>query len=990
MSDKASGNGTEGRRDDDQELDSTNTPEGEELSIDPESGDQLDPTDRWWDDSDSDGREGKGNRRLTEEERAAAEAAKETEKESEEVELHDSELTDSEEELIDTEEVDVDSSSDEESPKEESSDEEDGFDEAVESEAKSEGKGEELKVDSEEGEIEEKPVDVGALIKKLEPVEGLDEILGDDVDEESEEEERPGDPMPWEQDDEEVDESSEEEKEDSATAEDESDKEEDSNTSKTDSPKKKAKKDKATIKVDLKDEATLVVEQEDSEEAEPTKEDKDQEDKGPDLGLGKVIANPALVERAEAPKKKKAGCWTVFATIFFILTLLVVLAIGVVGYIGWTKLGVLESEITSKAQTKLEEKGIFVDYQGWKYQFPRGLVLKGVTLFKSEAREVPQLKLSDLGINIDIVSLIKDRTSVDAAEISFQDSTLTFFQEGSSVAELEEIDAEVLASAEEIDLERFSGRIGGLVVRASGSMSLQEPAGAESDGDVGGVSTPFVLPVDFALLEKLRPWLDVQAGSEPPVLDVKFSSDGAADSLVLGGSLNGSDFVWHGVPVTRASASFSYNAPGNSLEVYTFQVGHGDGSLSGVASLDLDSMVLKLGNAQSNVDLIAILSAFDPGIAEKLKGITFRDAPSIQLSGSIPIEDVANSDVIVIYDHLLGIVYTKDSRELPVSRIKSRIKLSDGTLTLEDTAGRVLDGDLNLGGTMRLVADGYPFSINTCKLSGLPLNSVAKYFELDSLGMDGDVEFEFRGSGSTDLAKVRGGGSILIEEAKLTAFPVIGKIQDFLGKVIPAFGVRKGDSLTGVYIIESGILLTNDLTISQVGAKVVVNGSVKLKPQTISFTATASMDPSVVTGTVLEGKSVTISGEGPLSEPEIRLKDFPVEFAAEELSSMLGTSPETLDRLKDLVEGEEDVAKTISEQLQEVVGDEDGSPGVQGLINGILGTMPHLPETGEETANPDTPESAETLDAPDATEASSEAPVTPVTPAPFRATPVGE
>ena len=40
MSDKASGNETEGRRDDDRELELPNTPEGEELSIDREAGDQ--------------------------------------------------------------------------------------------------------------------------------------------------------------------------------------------------------------------------------------------------------------------------------------------------------------------------------------------------------------------------------------------------------------------------------------------------------------------------------------------------------------------------------------------------------------------------------------------------------------------------------------------------------------------------------------------------------------------------------------------------------------------------------------------------------------------------------------------------------------------------------------------------------------------------------------------------------------------------------------
>ena len=309
------------------------------------------------------------------------------------------------------------------------------------------------------------------------------------------------------------------------------------------------------------------------------------------------------------------------------------------------------------------------------------------------------------------------------------------------------------------------------------------------------------------MIEKIRPWLDVQANGKPPRLDVRFSYDGSAKSLILSGSLNGSDFVWHGVPLKRASATFSYDAPANSLEVYSFQIDHGEGTLSGVASLDLVSKVLELENTESDVDLIALLSSFDAGMADKLKSVEVRDAPMIELSGSIPLADVVNSEVEVSYDHLLGIVYTKDSREFPVSRIKSFIKFSGGVITVEDTSCRVLDGDLAVGGTVRLASDNYPFSISTLTLTDLPLSSFAKIFEVDSLGMGGEADLEFRGSGNADLASVRGGGSILVREAKLTAFPVIGKIQDFLGKVIPAFGVRKGDTLSGSYIVESGICL---------------------------------------------------------------------------------------------------------------------------------------------------------------------------------------
>ena len=946
MSDKASGNETEGRRDDDRELELPNTPEGEELTIDREAGDQLDRSDRWWDNSDSYQREGKGNRKVTPNKRAAAEAEKaEAAKEAEEVVDNEKETDEDSEKRAKVIEEAVTKQSDELA--------EESEDSGGESESEK----------AEEPDEEDSSKELMPWEKDEDEEASSNKSSGEDYSGEDEGKRHKGDKSGGEGED--------------------SSHELEATDEKTEKSSGKKNKDGKTLKVDLKDVVTL------KNESEEKDKDIEDGDESPDLGLGGVIANPSSVQRVEAPKKKKAGCWTMFATLFFILTLPIFLAVAVVGFIGWTKLDLLEPEITMVAQAELDKRGIYVDFERWEYQFPRGLVLKEVTLFQSEARQVPQMKLSDLGINVDIVGLIKGRTSFDTGEFSFQDSTLSFFHDGNQVAQIKEIDAEVLVSPGKVDLERFDGRFGGLLVRASGDItkSVRDSTGGQNTAVVSD-SEAFVLPLDFAMIEKIRPWLDVQANGKPPRLDVRFSSDGSAKSLILSGSLNGSDFVWHGVPLKRASATFSYDAPANSLEVYSFQIDHGEGTLSGVASLDLVSKVLELENTESDVDLIALLSSFDAGMADKLKSVEVRDAPMIELSGSIPLADVVNSEVEVSYDHLLGIVYTKDSREFPVSRIKSFIKFSGGVITVEDTSCRVLDGDLAVGGTVRLASDNYPFSISTLTLTDLPLSSFAKIFEVDSLGMGGEADLEFRGSGNADLASVRGGGSILVREAKLTAFPVIGKIQDFLGKVIPAFGVRKGDTLSGSYIVESGILLTNDLAITQVGAKVLVNGSVKLKPQTTDFTATASMDPAVVTGTSLEGKQVVITGEGPLWEPEITLKNFPVEFAAEELSSMLGTSPETLDQLKGLIEGEEGVAKMISEQLQEFVGDENATPEIQGLIKGILGNMPSLSASGEGEESTAT-ETSETPEAPVAPEAALETPAPPAA-VPFRATPVEE
>lgn len=957
MSDKASGNGTESHGDDDEELGEGNIADGEELLIDPYSGDQLDLTDRWWADIDNYERGDKQNRRISLEKSDSAAEAKNEEvankKSKSRVFLSDSKEVEkrsfNEQSGKDTKSGEVNLSSGDAHEKERANKRHAGptEDKKLSQETRKSGGTEDAD--------EESVLDIKPLLRESPPIEDLAKLFGkkrsnknsdDEIgkgpddggsEDQSKKEGKLGvkESMPWEED----------RNESSPTAakpgpQKKARKKERASNEKAQSSGQsvrdkslsgrsrqqreygfKSKRGKSTGKVDgVYDNRT------------PRAAKKKRPSVDKELGEIVVVAAPPQHKTDKPAEKEKAGCWTVFATLFFILTLLVVLAVAVAGYLGWSRFSEFAPEVISKAQVYLEERGIYLDYEDGEYQFPRGMVLTGVTIFESEARQVPQVKFSNLGINIDIVGLIKDQTALSAAEFSFLDSSLTLFKGGNSVAQLEEISAEILASPGKINVERFSGRIGGLVVRFSGSLSLPR-AGASDDA----VSSKLLGNLgNFAIAENFERWVEVQANGNPLMLDVEFSSDDGFNSLSLDGSLRGSDFLWCGVPMKRASASFGFDAPSQIMEFHSFRFGHGEGELTGMASLDLENNVLTLNEVESGVNLVSILSAFDAKIAESLAPISFRDAPQIQLSGSILLEDPANSNMEFSYDHSLGLVYTNNSRDFPVSGVKTQIKLSGGSLIVKDATAKLLGGNFNVGGKVSLVDGGFPFSLDSFRLDRVPLGSIGEWFGTDSRKMNGDLAFEFRGSGSNDISNLRGGGSISVTEAKLTEFPMVGEIQDFLGKLVPAFGVRTGDALSGTYIIESGILLTNDLTVTQVGSNVVLDANVNLERETAKFTARASMDPTAVTGMPLEGKEVIVEGEGPLMEPSIKLERFPVEFAAEELSSLLGNSAGTNEILQGLIESEEDFSKMISDQLKKNIRDVGNSYEVKGLVDGII------------------------------------------------------
>ncbi len=958
MSNKARGTGTGSHQDDLSEVKSAGIPEGEELSIDPGSGDQLDPPDRWWDDSNEEEKELKKNRRVSDGDSSGGDSIRPVAREGAETKEERSEdiITEPEEaaEVMSISERVEDPDSD--SPEvailegnDEIADEESSKNMTAEPEETAEvistSKEEpEAELDSpenvliEEGdeppseEDEDGVVDLAPLVKKSKPADDksdFKELFGDGEKKSEEDSEIA----------EEVDLADVEEVEVVTDLEDllEDDTEEGAPTEEKLAPipvLAVAEKPKPVVLDEIEDDTA---DEDSSDQLEPleslpTEVEADEPEK---IGLGEMLDNADAVAPQKAEKQKR-GCWTIFATLFFFLTLIVVVAIGVVGYLAWTRLGEFEAKITETAQSKLAEKGVFLDYAGWEYAFPRGLILNDITLYESEAKEVPLLKASDIGVNVDILGLIKDRSEVKTAEVSFAESSLTFFEGGEQVGGLNSIRAEILVSSELIQVERFSALIGGLRINASGHSFLPKSEPTQNVAASDGAATA-ALPIDFALLKQVEPWLEIQANGEPPQLDVQFSNETGVDDtnvVSVNARLSGRDFDWRGVSVSSVSGACRYESAENQVEVTSLQIGHGEGFVGGVFSIDLESKTLYVTKSQSTVDLVAVLSEYDSEWSDKLKSISLVDAPMIQLSGTVPMDSPDQANLMVDYDHRMGLVYHGEDRDLPLSELRGRFKLSSGSLETNNFAGRVLNGAVRINGTTRLTAESKPFS-GLIEVSELPLEKVASYFELGDIGMTGNLFFDFRGIGYSDVLKVRGGGSLRIDDALLTGFPVIGPVQELLGKVIPAFGVKGTGMVSGAYIVESGVLMTNDLTVRQGGANLVVAGSLALESKNTDFTATASLDSALSKATGLEGKSVVVTGIGQVASPKLMLTDFPIDFASDKLNDILGTSPDTLQNLEGILGGEEDAMDMIQDQLEEASGIELPAE-IGNLFKGIL------------------------------------------------------
>lgn len=76
------------------------------------------------------------------------------------------------------------------------------------------------------------------------------------------------------------------------------------------------------------------------------------------------------------------------------------------------------------------------------------------------------------------------------------------------------------------------------------------------------------------------------------------------------------------------------------------------------------------------------------------------------------------------------------------------------------------------------------------------------------------------------------------------------------------------------------------------------------------------LDSALAAATGLTDKAITFAGKGPLSDPAVTLKAFPIEFASASLGNILGTSPRSLETLR-IVTGVEEAVGAFADELGE-------------------------------------------------------------------------
>ncbi len=610
--------------------------------------------------------------------------------------------------------------------------------------------------------------------------------------------------------------------------------------------------------------------------------------------------------------KKKTGCWTIFATLFFFATLLAVVAVVGIGIFAWSKKDSFAGDFQKDLMAKLESRGLFLSYGEWNYEFPRGLVFSELTLFETDAREKPRFKLSNVGISTDVVTLAKEQGRGPlSAQIDLAGSTASFFEKGEAVAELPHLTGILHVDEGSIRMNPLRTKLGEMELELVGTVMM--PNAGEETGTpaadsqieegvaaVEGNASPLA-GFDPAILETLKEWFNVTASGAAPRLQVDLFLDMAApEQMKVSGRLDGKDFTWSGVSLESAAIPFNFNLEGESLTLPGFFVRTGGGIINGDVVIDGTSEQIQIATLESTADVFGLLASLAPEMASSLGTLEFRDNPRILLKGSVPISTPADSSLEIDYGHWNGFDIVAGEKKIPVSNISGKLTLEARKLQTKDFQIRVFEGDSLVNGSVEFKPEGF-FLDGMIEVDRMPLAEVAKFYGIDERLMTGDLSMNFRGSRGKEISTMKGNGDLKIENARLNGFPVVGPIQMFTGEIVPAFSRQIRSAMLGSFIIESGVLISSDINARSDQTQIVAGAQINFADKAVEFQSKAYVEGELATRSGLIDKGIEVKGAGTLLAPEMEIMSIPLELAEEAMQTSLGMTPASVKLITDFL-----------------------------------------------------------------------------------------
>lgn len=387
--------------------------------------------------------------------------------------------------------------------------------------------------------------------------------------------------------------------------------------------------------------------------------------------------------------------------------------------------------------------------------------------------------------------------------------------------------------------------------------------------------TNSIKPTLFASLlgEKEREFLKMMEFKDPPM--VKIEVQGAKPDFA---SVTGTGTIKLGRTAMRGSWFDSVDSKidiANKAVTYKdFTVTAGKGVGTGTFVYDFGMQQVRLNNVNSTLSPVEVLMWVDPKIADGVRPYRFRQPPKVHTEGMVHLKDPRKNNLSLKIQSPEGLDYELLKKVLRFGKTAATVDIVGTKVKANVSSAQLMGGDVGIKAVVSIVAEDPTFGADV-EIRKVDFAKLTKlYFDYDD--SKGTLSGRYNFTARTDnAAKMKGEGSIKVEEGHVLAIPVLGPLSDIISKIIPGAGYQTAREATADFTIADEKINTKNLAIEGAGFSLYGYGDIYYMKDKmdLSVRLNARGIPGIVLFPV--SKLFEYVSTGSVSKPEWRPKIIP-------------------------------------------------------------------------------------------------------------------
>lgn len=400
-------------------------------------------------------------------------------------------------------------------------------------------------------------------------------------------------------------------------------------------------------------------------------------------------------------------------------------------------------------------------------------------------------------------------------------------------------------------------------LEASGTLNLADILESDLSGKLS-TTTPFTLPFPkdspLSVSEMNTPFTWKNRVVSLPEFTAKA---GPEASLIIAASIE----------IALPSAESSPTSTKLTFQPFTLK--RDGGELTTKGALTLPDNALTLTSLESDLDLAGTFT--DLGMADPISAhAKFPAPPSITLQGRLPLNDILASDLTGTVQAPQGVLISAgEGRVATFTELATNFSLKEKQLGITGLSSKAFDGELALNAGLNLAATPLPIS-GDLNIKDMQFKAINEFLATGD-ERTGLLSGTFQGSGSGEIASLNGKGTLAIDKADFGTVPVLRKLTPLIAAITLNGwnGDKEGASVTSSFVIENGILKSDDIALTGEFYEVKSTVMLDFPQQQLAADGMVSTSGATKVITGLVGKALEVEASGSFDDFDWKLKNVP-------------------------------------------------------------------------------------------------------------------